>query len=65
MPHQDGQRPRHRRGAPGFLQRQGEHAKEVRSHIVAAAGTLAAIAKEVVMLHQHRETRRPSDYYLG
>jgi len=47
------------------LQRQAEHAKEVRSHIVAAAGTLAAIAEEVVMLHQHRATRRPSDYNLG
>jgi len=47
------------------LQRRAEHAKEVRSHIVAAAGALAAIAGEVTMLHQHRETRHPSDYYLG
>jgi hypothetical protein len=47
------------------LQRQAEHAREVRSRIVAAAGALAAIAEEVAMLHQHRETRRCSEYYLG
>jgi hypothetical protein len=47
------------------LQRQAEHAKQARDHIVAAAGTLAAIAEEVTMLHQHRETRHPSEYYLG
>jgi hypothetical protein len=48
-----------------ILQRQAEHAKEVRSRIVAAAGALAAIAEEVAMLHQNRETRRSSEYYLG
>jgi len=47
------------------LQRQAEHAKQARDHIVAAAGALAAIAEEVTMLHEDRETRPPSEYYLG
>ena len=54
------------------LQRQAEHAKEAREQIVAAAGALAAIAEEVARLRQHpetrdhhRETHRPSEYYLG
>ncbi len=47
------------------LQRRAEHAREVRNHIVAAAGALAAIAEEIAMLDQHRETRRSSEYYLG
>jgi len=47
------------------LRHQAEHAKEVRSRIVAAAGALAAIAEEVAMLQEHRETRRSSEYYLG
>jgi hypothetical protein len=47
------------------LQRRADRAKEVRDHIVAAAGALAAIAEEIALLHQHRETRRSSEYYLG
>lgn len=38
------------------LQRQVDRAKEVRNHIVAAAGALAAIAEEVALLSQHRDT---------
>jgi hypothetical protein len=47
------------------LQRQAEHAKQARDHIVAAVDALAAMAEEVTMLHEHRETRPPSEYYLG
>jgi len=39
------------------LQRRAVRAQEVRDHIVAAAGTLAAIAEEVVLLNQGRDTR--------
>jgi CRP-like cAMP-binding protein len=38
------------------LQRRADRAKEVRDHIVAAAGTLAAIAEEIALLIQDRET---------
>ena len=38
------------------LQRRADHATEVRNHIIAAAGALAAIAEEVVLLSQDRET---------
>ena len=38
------------------LQRRADHAKEVRDHIMAAAGALAAIAQEVVLLNHDRET---------
>lgn len=38
------------------LQRRADRAKEVRDHIVAAAGVLAAIAEEVALLNQDRET---------
>jgi hypothetical protein len=38
------------------LQRRADRAKEVRDHIVAAAGALAAIAEEVALLHRDRET---------
>jgi hypothetical protein len=38
------------------LQRRADRAKEVRNHIVAAAGTLAAIAEEIALLNQDRET---------
>jgi hypothetical protein len=38
------------------LQRRAHRAKEVRDHIVAAAGTLAAIAEEIAVLGQDRET---------
>jgi hypothetical protein len=37
------------------LRRRADRAKEVRDHIVAAAGTLAAIAEEIVLLNQDRE----------
>jgi hypothetical protein len=40
------------------LQRRADRAKEVRDHIVAAAGALAAIAEEVALLSQDRETSR-------
>jgi len=39
------------------LQRRADRAQEVRNHIVAAAGALAAIAEEVALLNQGRETR--------
>ena len=42
------------------LQRRADRAKDVRSHIVAAAGALAAIAEEIALLNQDRETGRPS-----
>lgn len=38
------------------LQRRADRAKEVRDHIIAAAATLAAIAEEVAVLIQDRET---------
>ena len=38
------------------LQRRADRAREVRDQIVAAAGALAAIAEEVVLLNQDRET---------
>jgi hypothetical protein len=38
------------------LQHRADRAKEVRNHIVAAAGAMAAIAEEVALLNQHRET---------
>ncbi len=38
------------------LQRRADRAKQVRNHIVAAAGTLAAIAEEIALLNQDRET---------
>ena len=40
------------------LQRRADRAREVRNHIVAAAGALAAIAEEVALLSQDRETGR-------
>jgi len=39
------------------MQRRADRAQEVRNHIVAAAGALAAIAEEVALLNQGRETR--------
>jgi len=41
------------------LQRRADRAQEVRDHIVAAAGALAAIAEETALLNQDRVTRRP------
>jgi len=41
------------------LQRRADRAKELRNHIVAAAGAFAAIAEEAALLDQDRETRRP------
>jgi len=38
------------------LQRRADRAKKVRDHIVAAAGALAAIAAEVALLNQDRDT---------
>jgi hypothetical protein len=38
------------------LQRRADRAKEVRNHIVVAAGALAATAEEVALLNQDRET---------
>jgi hypothetical protein len=38
------------------LQRRAGRAREVRNHIVAAAGTLAAIAEEIALLRQDRDT---------
>jgi len=38
------------------LQRRADRAKQIRNQIVAAAGALAAIAEEVALLNQHRET---------
>jgi hypothetical protein len=40
------------------LRRWADRAKEVRDHIVAAAGTLAAIAEEVALVNQGRESGR-------
>ena len=40
------------------LQRRADRAREVRDHIVAAAAAVAAIAEEVALLSQHRETSR-------
>ncbi len=42
------------------LQRRADRASEVRNHIAATAGALAAIAEEIALLNQDRETRRPS-----
>lgn len=42
------------------LQRQAEHAKELRKGITAAAGALAAVAGEVALVSQDLEIRRPS-----
>jgi hypothetical protein len=42
------------------LQHQADRAKQVRDHIVTAAGALAAIAEEVALMDQHREARRAS-----
>jgi len=47
------------------LRRRADRAKEVRDHIVAAAGALAAIAEEIALLNQDREARPPSESYLG
>ncbi|HYA51046.1 MAG TPA: hypothetical protein VEG33_07730 [Streptosporangiaceae bacterium] len=53
-----------RPGAPArraeVLQRRIERAKELRNGIVAAAAAMAAIAEEVALVHQDRETRHPS-----
>ncbi len=38
------------------LQRRADRAKQVRDHIVVAAGTLASIAEEIALLNQNRET---------
>jgi len=42
------------------LQRRADRAKEVRNHIVAAAGALAAIAEEIALLNQDREPAVPA-----
>jgi hypothetical protein len=49
------------------LQRRADRAKEVRNHIVAAAGALAAIAEEVALLSQNRDTghERAVDWIYG
>ena len=39
------------------LQRRADRAKQLRDHIIAAAGALAAIAEEVAFLNQDRENR--------
>lgn len=43
------------------LRRRAERAKEVRDHIVATAGALAAIAEEIALLNQDQETRHPGE----
>jgi hypothetical protein len=45
-------------GRAEALQRRADRARQVRNHIVAAAGALAAIAEEVALLNQGRETGR-------
>jgi hypothetical protein len=49
------------------LRRRADRAKEVRDHIVAAAGVLAAIAEEVALLNQDRETghEKAADWIYG
>lgn len=46
-------------GRAEVLQHWAGRAAEVRNHIVAAAASLAAIAEEVALLNQDRETRGP------
>ena len=54
-------------GRAEALQRRADRAKEVRNHIVTAAGALAAIAEEIALLNQDRETgyEKPVDRIYG
>jgi hypothetical protein len=49
------------------LRRRADRARKVRNHIIAAAGALAAIAEEVALLNQDRETGhgKAVDYVCG